>query len=60
MLVRVLEAALSEDGTRALSVQDVVPSEWYLRGVVVVPPPYESGAYNTALCMPTKMENIVL
>jgi hypothetical protein len=47
LLVRIREAAKSDDGLRVLSAADVEPGEWYMRGVVVPPPKYEDRAYST-------------
>lgn len=56
LLVRIREAAKSDDGLRVLSAGDVEPSEWYIRGVVVPPPKYEDRAYNTSYCVPSNVE----
>ena len=56
LLVRIREAAKSDDGLRVLSAGDVDPSEWYIRGVVVPPPKYEDRAYNTQYCVPSNVE----
>jgi hypothetical protein len=59
LLVRIRQAARTDDGLRVLGVADVVPEEWYLRGIVVPPPKYEEGTYNTAACMPDAVEKLM-
>jgi hypothetical protein len=56
LLVRIREAAKSDDGLRVLNKKDVPSSEWLIRGVVVPPPKYEDRAYNTSDCIPSNIE----
>ncbi|CAG9322879.1 unnamed protein product [Blepharisma stoltei] len=56
LLVRIREAPKADSGLRVLSTKDVLPNEWYSRGLVVPPPRYEERIYNTSECMPTTIE----
>jgi len=56
LLVRIKEAVKTDDGLNLLSVKDVLPNEWYARGIVVPPPRYEDRNYNTSYCVPTNVE----
>jgi hypothetical protein len=56
LLVRIRLAARSDDGLRVLSTKDVPADQWYRYGIVVPPPKYSDGVYNTAHCMPSANE----
>lgn len=56
LLVRIRDAPKAQQGVRVLSIKDVPKNEWYIRGVIVPPPKYETRAYNTSFCMPNSAE----
>lgn len=54
--MRIKEAAKADNGAKTIGVEDVPPSEWFARGVVVPPPAYEERVYNTQYSMPSNIE----
>lgn len=56
LLIRIREAPKADNGLRVLSMKDVLPAEWYIRGIVIPPPKYEERSYNTSSCMPSNVE----
>lgn len=56
LLVRIRDAPKATQGVRVLSIKDVPPGEWYIRGIIVPPSKYEQRIYNTSYCMPSPIE----
>ena len=44
------------DGNRVLGLRDVNMQDWKTKGVIVDPPDYLDGSYNTQYCMPSPFE----
>ena len=60
LLVRILKAPRTADKLRVLSInEDTAPpeNEWESLGLVVSPPAYSDGAYDSTRCNPSSSEN---
>ncbi|OQR83526.1 hypothetical protein ACHHYP_14578 [Achlya hypogyna] len=60
VLLRIARAPKSEDGLRCLSRKEVPLDDWDRRGVVVPPPAYASGAYDSVQARPSATEGKML
>lgn len=50
LLVRVQLAPMTDDGLRALTLNDVPQKDWEKKKIWLPTPPYGLGIYNTSLC----------
>jgi hypothetical protein len=50
LLVRILKAPMTEDGLRALTLDEVAQKDWEKKKIWPRPPPYGTKSYNTKLC----------
>lgn len=48
VLVRCYKAPV--EGSRVLSIQEVPMEQWRTKGLIVDPPEYQDGVYNTSYC----------
>jgi hypothetical protein len=50
LLVRINPAPMTEDGLRALGIDDVPQKDWDKKGIWIPSPKYGWGLYNTSFC----------
>ncbi len=50
LLVRIRLSPMTDDGLRALTLNDVPQKDWEKKKIWVPTPPYGLGTYNTSLC----------